>query len=89
MNEHEMIVIKNQKDRDQWQFLTAPAGDKGSGRVRYAAAMYFYGRRMLSGGALEVYRICAKQDHEDPRPALAALGLEHEINLAHEEQTHR
>ncbi len=42
-------------------------GFANSGRVRYAAAMYFYQRRMISEDILEVYRACSKNDLIDPK----------------------
>jgi hypothetical protein len=51
--------------------LATPVGEPGSGRVRYAAAMHFYNRGQLSAEALEVYRILALIDAEDPAPLLA------------------
>ena len=47
--------------------LATPVGLCGSGRVRYAAAMYFYQRRMISEDALEAYRACSKNDLLDPK----------------------
>lgn len=63
------------EDTRQLALLTAPTGVAGSGRVRYAAAMYFYQRRLLSAEALEVYRTCSPIDGEDPRATLRRLGL--------------
>ncbi len=53
---------------------TAP-GEDWSGRTRYAAAMYFYSRGDMSAEVLEVYRICCRQDREDPVDVLRHLGL--------------
>lgn len=53
--------------------LATPPGVPGSGRVRYAAAMHFYNRGQISADALEVYRILALIDGEDPAPLLAGL----------------
>jgi hypothetical protein len=50
-----------------------------SGRTRYAAAMYFFQRGMISEECLEVYRICSRIDHEDPEPFLARIGLAQEV----------
>lgn len=70
-----MIRIEHEEDRRQRDFLETPPGGENSGRVRYAAAMHFFQRGMLSRQALEVYRVCAKLDAEDPRASLSQLGL--------------
>ncbi len=59
--------------------LHAALGQPGSGRLRYAAAMHFHGRGLISPEVLEVYRICSPQDWEDPAGLLAARGLS--VNL--------
>lgn len=69
----------SEEDRHQLGLLGAPFDEPMSGRVRYAAAMYFYQRGMISAECLEVYRICARLDQEDPQPFLARLGLAREI----------
>jgi len=61
------------EDARQRTYLETPPGVAGSGRVRYAAAMHFYNRGQLSADALEVYRILALIDAEDPGPLLARL----------------
>lgn len=55
--------------------LATPFGQPGSGRQRYGAAMALFVQGRLSAAALEVYRICAARDAEDPGPLLAARGL--------------
>jgi hypothetical protein len=55
--------------------LATPFGQPGSGRQRYGAAMALFAAGRLSAAALEVYRICAARDGEDPGPLLAARGL--------------
>ncbi|MBI2718093.1 MAG: hypothetical protein HY245_03270 [Rhizobiales bacterium] len=60
------IVIETAEDRRQWQYLNAPVGELQSGRVRYAAAMYFYTRGLLDADTLEAFRIAAKRDGERP-----------------------
>ncbi len=57
----------------------APLGVPGSGKMRYAAAMTLYQAGQLSPEALEVYRICAPLDHQDPAPILAERGLSDSI----------
>lgn len=53
--------------------LATPPGVPGSGVVRYAAAMHLYNRGEISAEALEVYRILALIDAEDPAPLLAEV----------------
>lgn len=67
-----MTVAEDQRARAD---LHAALGQPGSGRLRYAAAMHFHRRGLVSPEALEVYRICAAQDWEDPAGLLAARGL--------------
>lgn len=74
-----MIRVEHDEDARQRAFLDTPIGEENSGRVRYAAAMHFFQRGMLSRQALEVYRVCAKLDHEDPRGSLDRLGLMAEL----------
>ncbi len=63
------------EDTRQRHWLLAPAGPKGSGRLRYAAAMHFHRKGHLSDVALETYRVLSARDGEDPAPLLAAHGL--------------
>jgi hypothetical protein len=72
-------VTLSEEDRHQLELLGAPFETPMSGRVRYAAAMYFYQRGMISAECLEVYRICSRLDYEDPEPFLSRLGLAKEI----------
>ena len=65
------IVAETPEDATQLADLKTPLGQPGSGRVRYAAATHFYNRGKLSADALEVYRILALIDAEDPAPLLA------------------
>jgi hypothetical protein len=67
------------EDRRQARLLGGGFGKPSAGRDRYAAAMYFYQRGLLSERCLEVYRTCSVIDGEDPRPVLAALGLLAEV----------
>ena len=60
---------------DLWAELATPAGPKGSGRLRYGAAMALYQQGHLGDAALEVYRICALLDGQDPGVLLAELDL--------------
>jgi hypothetical protein len=68
-----MIGAETPEDVRHLADLETPPGVPGSGRVRYAAAMHFYYRGKLSAEALEVYRILALIDDEDPAPLLARL----------------
>jgi hypothetical protein len=67
------ITPETAEDAAQLADLRTPPGQPGSGRVRYAAATHFYNRGMLSPDALEVYRILALIDAEDPAPLLAQV----------------
>jgi hypothetical protein len=60
---------------DAGALIATPFGQPGSGRQRYGAAMALFVQGRLSAEALEVYRICAARDAEDPGPLLAARGL--------------
>ena len=55
--------------------LASPPGPKGSGRLRYGAAMALYHQGKLSDAALEVYRICSLLDRQNPNVLLAELYL--------------
>ena len=60
---------------EQWQLVNTPLGEKWSGRTRYAAAMFFYKRDEMTSETLEVYRICARLDSEDPLPIIRDRGI--------------
>ena len=60
-----------QEFQRQLGYLHISVGVPGSGRVRYAAAMYFHGLGQLSDGALEVYRVLSSRDGADPHLLLA------------------
>jgi hypothetical protein len=60
---------------EQWQLVNTPLGEAWSGRTRYAAAMFFYKRGEMNVGTLEVYRICARLDREDPLPIIRDRGV--------------
>jgi hypothetical protein len=68
-----VIRVETPEDARQLAELGLPPGPPGSGRRRYAAAMHFYARGMLGAEELEVYRILALIDAEDPLPLLARL----------------
>lgn len=55
--------------------LHLPPGLPGSGRLRYAAAMWFHARGGLGPRALEVFRVLAPRDGDDPAPLLAGEAL--------------
>jgi hypothetical protein len=52
--------------QENWDLIATPLGEEWSGRARYAAAMFFYQQGELSSDVLEVYRISARLDHQDP-----------------------
>jgi len=55
---------------ENWALVNTPLGDHWSGRTRYAAAMFFHKRGEMNADTLEVYRICARLDSEDPLPII-------------------
>jgi len=63
---------------EQWELVNTPLGEAWSGRTRYAAAMWFYKRGEMDAGTLEVYRICARLDHQDPLPIVRDRGVGNE-----------
>ncbi len=60
---------------EQWRLVNTPLGEEWSGRTRYAAAMYFFKRGEMDVDTLEVYRICARLDREDPLPIIRERGV--------------
>jgi hypothetical protein len=60
---------------ENWALVNTPLGQSWSGRTRYAAAMFFYKRGEMSAETLEVYRICARLDSEDPLPIIRDRGI--------------
>jgi hypothetical protein len=60
---------------EQWALVNTPLGEAWSGRTRYAAAMWFYQRGEMDAGTLEVYRICARLDRQDPLPIIRDRGV--------------
>ena len=59
---------------ENWALVNTPLGEPWSGRTRYAAAMFFYKRNEMTAETLEVYRICARLDSEDPLPIIRDRG---------------
>jgi hypothetical protein len=55
--------------------LAAPLGQPGSGRQRYAAAMGLHRDGLIGDRVLEVYRIAAARDGDDPLALLLVEGL--------------
>ena len=76
-----MLKIFTEEDARQRNDLDAVPGEPGSGFVRYAAAMYFHRRGMIGDETLEVYRVCAKFDCEDPLQMLLKLGLADDVGV--------
>ncbi len=73
--------MENERDKNL-MLIRTPVGRKGSGRERYAAAMYFFQTGELDAETLEIYRICAKLDNEDPIAILKKRGTGHVIDRA-------
>ena len=61
-----MITPETEEDARQKRFLEMPQGEPGSGAMRYAAAMYFFQRGMMSERELEFYRAHTKIDGVSP-----------------------
>ena len=70
-----MTQVADPEADEQWRLVNTPLGEAWSGRTRYAAAMFFYKRGEMDAGALEVYRICARLDREDPLPIIRDRGV--------------
>jgi hypothetical protein len=75
-----VITLETDEDRHQASLLMTAPGPEGSGRIRYAAAMYFFQRGMLSEAALELFRISSAIDHEDPLLSIKLHKLDSEIS---------
>jgi hypothetical protein len=75
-----MPTSSHDEDARQLSDLIAPLGEPDSGKVRYAAAMYFHKRGWLSSSALEFYRSLAKDDASDPLHLLSMAGLSAEVD---------
>tara|TARA_B100001057_G_C22759316_1_gene915090 strand:+ start:810 stop:1022 length:213 start_codon:yes stop_codon:yes gene_type:complete len=62
--------LKTKDDFVQYEFLNTPININKSGYIRYGAAMYFFNKGLISEETLEVYRICCKFDHYNPKDLL-------------------
>lgn len=69
-----MLDDPREVDRN-WMLIRSPLGENWSGRTRYAAAMFFYQRGEMTSEVLEVYRLCSRLDHQDPRPIIRDRGI--------------
>lgn len=67
------------EDQLQLQLLLGAVGAEGSGKDRYAAAMYFWQRKRLGDRALEIFRALAKDDVTDPIAVLQHARLASEL----------
>ncbi len=74
-----MTNLTTSEDITQLDLLKTAHATRGSGTIRYAAAMYFYQHGELSSKALEIYRTLAKDDNSDPRLALTTAECENEV----------
>ncbi len=52
------------------RLILTPSGTPWSGRARYAAATFFHAAGEMDDATLEIYRICARLDAEDPRDVM-------------------
>ena len=57
-----MTKLATNQDHEQFEQLRSSSISAGAGKMRYAAAMYFYQRGQLSDTVLEIYRSLAKDD---------------------------
>lgn len=80
-----MIRLVTPEDHHHYACLTQPGTADGTATARYAAAMHFFMRGMISAETLEVYRTCSPLDGEDPRNLLLTRGLAEDILLDTEE----
>lgn len=60
---------------ENWALVNTPLGETWSGRTRYAAAMVFYQHGHMDAETLEVYRLCARLDSQDPLSIVAQRGV--------------
>jgi hypothetical protein len=63
------------EDAENWALVDTPLGEPWSGRARYAAAMFFHGQGEMNAETLEVYRLCARLDDENPLPIIRERGV--------------
>ena len=75
-----MVGTSTAENIRQMAMLGIAPGEPMGGRVRYAAAMHFYQKGLISEECLEVYRMCCVCDEEDPSKFLARLGLAGEVD---------
>ncbi len=61
---------ESEDERGAWADIRTPIGIPWSGRTRYAAAMSLYQIGLMDAETLEIYRICARLDGEDPLSVL-------------------
>ncbi|HEU0223676.1 MAG TPA: hypothetical protein VFR34_15895 [Paracoccaceae bacterium] len=73
-----MVLTGQDEMAEQRRLLASPLGEPGSGMARYAAAMFFYRAGRISADELEVFRVCARMDGEDPREWARGRGLDWE-----------
>lgn len=74
-----MISILTHEDREQFQQLRSLSFNAGAGKMRYAAAMYFYQRGTLTDTTLEIYRSLSKDDFSNPIDLIETLAHRTEI----------
>ena len=68
-------MAERNEAQENWDLIATPLGEDWSGRARYAAAMYFYQHGEMSAEVLEVYRISARLDHQDPLSIVRERGI--------------
>jgi uncharacterized protein YutE (UPF0331/DUF86 family) len=78
-----MIALSSTEDRKQFEQLRSASISSGAGKMRYAAAMYFYQKEAITDIVLEIYRALAKDDQTSPLDIITALNRQNEIEEEH------
>lgn len=68
----------NDDDEDlalNMDLVLTPLGEPWSGRTRYAAATALYKGGLMNAETLEVYRLCARLDRQDPLSIIRDRGV--------------
>jgi hypothetical protein len=65
----------DEETAENFALVRTPLGEQWSGRTRYAAAMFLYKAGHMNAETLEVYRLCARLDHQDPLAIIRDRGV--------------
>jgi hypothetical protein len=72
----------HEEERERYlRLVQTPLGERRGGLVRYAAAMQLYQHHLIGADTLEIFRICAPDDHLEPVSELERLGLTKDLDL--------